>query len=113
MVMLDNAPHSTGAVPRLSADITISPSPSPSLGTAAWHVAVTRPGQFPMYEARCPCDKAPCGLVIPRLDVPCDVHNAYASLHQAHSSEDCRAPRHGRAARGSGRRFSFLRQGRG
>ncbi len=114
MVMLD-LPHSADASAHVSATITISPSLSPSAGTAVWHVAVTRPGQFPMYEARCPCDKAPCGLVIPRLDVSCDVHNAYASLHQAHSSDDCRSPRGSRARAGrtgheGSRRFGFLRR---
>lgn len=102
MVMLD-LPNSADTSAELSADITISPSPSRSLGTAVWHVAVTRPGMFPMHEARCPCEKAPCGLVIPRLEVPCGVHNAAASLHQAHSSEECRSPRHHRPGRWLGR----------
>ena len=34
-----------------------------------WHVAVTYPGQFPFPEARGPCAKAACGLVIPSVDV--------------------------------------------
>jgi hypothetical protein len=69
--------------------------PHPSTGTidVAWHVAVTRPGLFPFPEARCPCEKAPCGLVIPHADVPCEVHHAYAELHQVHASDDCRSVR--------------------
>ena len=78
------------------------------LFTAVWHVAVTRPGMFPMQEARCPCEKAPCGLVIPRLDVACDVHTTQASLHQAHPGQDCRSPRQHR----SGRWLGLLRRGR-
>jgi hypothetical protein len=54
-----------------------------------WHVAVTRPGMFPFPEARCPCDKSACGLVIPSSEVACEIHHVHAALHQAHSSEDC------------------------
>ncbi len=87
---------------------------SQAASQAVWHVAVTRAGQFPMSEARCPCDKAPCGLVIPRLNVPCDVHNASALLHQVHAGADCHAGRRSRAARVSapGRRFLIFRQRR-
>jgi hypothetical protein len=54
-----------------------------------WHVAVTYPGQFPFHEARCPCAKAACGLVIPSVDVECDVHHDRAPLRQAHPAHEC------------------------
>jgi hypothetical protein len=69
------------------------PNSSIRPSSAPWHVAVTRPGMFPFPEARCPCEKSPCGLVIPHADIPCEVHHAYAELHQAHSSEDCPSAR--------------------
>jgi hypothetical protein len=64
-----------------------------------WHVGLSRKGMFPHDEASCPCAKAACGLVVPRPDVPCPVHQGPRAFQQLHLASECAFPRQTRLPR--------------
>jgi len=68
-----------------------SEPPNGSVAAAAQerHVGLSRTGMFPQYEVGCPCAKAPCGLAIPRPDVPCSTHQGQVTYLQTHTASDC------------------------
>ena len=76
--------------------------PAPPPGTSGpapavpqeWHVGLSRKGMFPHDEASCPCEKAACGLVVPRPEVFCPVHQGPRAYQQLHLASDCAFPRH-------------------
>ncbi len=58
-----------------------------------WHVGLSRKGMFPHHEANCACAKAACGLVIPRPEVFCAVHQGTQEFLQLHVASECGFPR--------------------
>lgn len=72
---------------------TETPSADGLAQALEWHVGLSRKGMFPHHEASCPCAKAPCGLVIPRPDVLCPVHQAATEYLQLHVASECGFPR--------------------
>jgi hypothetical protein len=75
--------------PTVTPEDLLAPAPE-------WHVGLSPEGMFPHREANCPCAKAACGLVIPRDDTACPVHQAEEIYFlQAHPSGDCEFPRKG------------------
>jgi hypothetical protein len=69
------------------------PPPSAPATPPEWHVGLSHKGMFPHHEANCACAKAACGLVIPRPEVFCAVHQGKPEFLQMHASSDCEFPR--------------------
>lgn len=77
--------------PRRRADEPPSDTPAKP---QEWHVGLSPKGMFPHDEASCPCAKAPCGLVIPRPELFCPVHQGARQYQQMHLASECGFPRH-------------------
>jgi hypothetical protein len=68
-------------------------TPSAPVIPPEWHVGLSPKGMFPHHEANCACAKAACGLVIPRPEVFCAVHQGAHEFVQMHVASDCGYPR--------------------
>jgi hypothetical protein len=55
-----------------------------------WHVGRYWPDMFPALENQCPCPKAPCGLAVPVVEIPCMQHHGQEPLRQVHHVDQCR-----------------------